>query len=450
MSEHASAASDKVLKPYSGYHQPKTREVDEELARVGPGTPCGDYLRRFWQPVLLSSELTARPKAIRIVGEDLVLFRSLGGKLGLLGLACSHRGTSLEYGIIAKDGIRCCYHGWLYGIDGKLLETPGEPPTSRLKDTVWHGAYPVHEYKGLIFAYMGPPEAMPEFPIFDVFEIPDDELVPYQIKSPVNWLQVSENAIDPFHTPFLHTRVSGTQFEDVWAELPVVEYHQRDFGFFYTNARRVGNKVWVRMHDHLLPNFAQNGGLYETASKIRYFGRPSLTRWVVPIDDTNAMFCAWRHFNDRDDPLGKRDRTQVGCEMVDFYGQTRHRPYELMQDKPGDYEAWVAQGPLTSHAREHLGSTDTGVAMLRRKLREEIRALKNGNEPVRPQRRNGMPIPTHGGDTIVQVPKSNADDRKLIREVSRKIAAAYVATQDLPDAERRAAIEKRISPLNVM
>src|SRR5581483_7468534 len=152
---------------YGAYFHRDVPEEDVELTRVGPGTPCGEYLRRFWQPVGLSAELADLPKAIRIMGEDLVLFRDGRGRIGLLELHCSHRGTSLEYAQVETDGLRCCYHGWMYGADGKVLDTPGEPPESNVKERFYHGAYPTREYRGLIFAYMGPPDKQPEFPIFD-------------------------------------------------------------------------------------------------------------------------------------------------------------------------------------------------------------------------------------------------------------------------------------------
>ena len=143
---------------YGAYYNREVPRENEELTHVGPGTPCGEYFRRFWQPVALSRELKDLPLAIKIMDEELVVFRDLGARLGLLQLHCSHRGTSLEYGIISERGIRCCYHGWLYDVDGTVLETPAEPPDSTYKDRLCHGAYPVHEFEEMIFAYMGPPD----------------------------------------------------------------------------------------------------------------------------------------------------------------------------------------------------------------------------------------------------------------------------------------------------
>src|SRR6185295_12390917 len=161
--------ADRLLNRYSGYRHNRTVTEDPELTHVGPGTPCGEYLRRFWQPICFSDDLRDLPLHVTILGEELVAFRDFRGALGLLELHCPHRGTSLEFGLISTRGIRCCYHGWLFDVDGAILETPGEPAHSTLKDRLCHGAYPTHEYNGIMFAYMGPPEEQPPFSMYDSF-----------------------------------------------------------------------------------------------------------------------------------------------------------------------------------------------------------------------------------------------------------------------------------------
>jgi phenylpropionate dioxygenase-like ring-hydroxylating dioxygenase large terminal subunit len=147
----------------------KIPEPDYELTSVGPGTPGGDLLRRYWMPVCLSEDLKDVPKRIRLLGEDLIVFRDGQGNAGLLFFRCSHRGTSLEYGKIEERGIRCCYHGWLYDVTGNILDMPLEPADSPFKNHIQHPCYPVKEFGGLVFAYMGPLDKMPEFPIYDVW-----------------------------------------------------------------------------------------------------------------------------------------------------------------------------------------------------------------------------------------------------------------------------------------
>ena len=429
-----------VSEPYAG-HEPnidRSPHQNEILTRVGPGAPAGEYFRRFWLPVALTDQVKDLPLALKILGEELVLFRDQSGHLGLLHAHCSHRGTSLEFGIISQSGIRCCYHGWLYDIDGTILETPGEPANSRIAGHIFHGAYPLREHGGLIFAYMGPPDERPAFPMLDSIDQPDDEIVPYSIHSPCNWLQITENAMDPFHSVFLHARVTGAQFQDLaaFSELPIPKWHDRDFpGFFYTNPRRVGDYVWVRLHDYFLPTLVQNGSLFEDAKQSKYFGRGGLTRWIVPIDDTNSMMIAWRHFNDRDDPEYHGNRDEIGYESIDFYGQTKDRPYEMRQRNPGDYDAWVSQGPVNDHNREHLGVTDKGVGLLRRKLLDEVGKLEAGVKPAQPYAAAGEHIHTYAGDVVLKVPKSN-DDRALVAAVADRVAEVMVSADPYAGEER--------------
>lgn len=416
-------------------------QPDPELSEVGPGTPCGEYLRRYWMPVALTEQVGDLPLKLRILGEDLVLFREKGGRLGLLHLHCCHRNMSLEFGIVEDGGIRCSYHGWKYALDGEVLETPCEPPASQIGKKACLGAYPVIEYKGIAFTYMGPADRMPPFPFFDTFDETGDEMVPYIIASPCNWLQVMENAWDPFHTVYLHTKAARVQFIAAFAEMPRIEFFERPYGDFYTNTRRVGDVIWLRIHDKLLPSFTQNGAHFPEPTESRYFGRCGLSRWVVPIDDTNTQVIAWRHFREGDDPRGMTDKNEVGIGKVDFYGQSGDRSYEERQRNPGDYDAWVSQGPKNIHARENLCFTDRGVAKVRNKLRKAIRNVRDGGDAEQPSLIYQGTIPTYGGDTMLRIPpQPDVDDAKLLRDVAHKVAEIYQSADRLQGDERKVAI----------
>jgi phenylpropionate dioxygenase-like ring-hydroxylating dioxygenase large terminal subunit len=317
-------------KPNSGYYLRDVPSPDAELTRTDPNTPMGELMRRFWQPVCLAAELTDLPLAIRILGEDLVAFRDKGGRIGVLARHCTHRGTSLEYGIISERGLRCCYHGWLFDTDGTILETPGEPPASRLKERCMQGAYPAREYEGLIFAYMGPPEQLPEFPLLDTYAARGNRMVPYSVQYPCNWLQVKENFVDPAHAYFLHSNITTVQFSDAWAQQPTYDFAETPDGqgMYYITVRRVDDRVWVRSNHIWLPNCGQVGALLEKAEAEKFFHRVSITRWTVPIDDTNCWIIGWRHFNDEVDPFHEGKPEECGRDTVDFYGQTGHRSYE--------------------------------------------------------------------------------------------------------------------------
>ena len=163
---------------YRGYYRKQSAQADMFLCGVGRGTPGGEYLRRFWQPVAYESELKEVPLRVRALVEDLVVFRDGSGRLGVLLLHCSHRNSSLEYGVIEEHGIRCCYHGRLYDVDGTCIEMPGEAAAEKLMPEVNQGAYPTHVFGGIVFIYMGPPERVPVFPMYDRFRLPGVQLVP--------------------------------------------------------------------------------------------------------------------------------------------------------------------------------------------------------------------------------------------------------------------------------
>ena len=420
---------------YHGYGRQNVPPEDAELTHVGPGTPCGEYLRRFWQPVSMSDELSDLPVAVRLLGEDLVLFRDGSGRVGLLHRHCSHRGASLEFGIVLERGISCCYHGWTYDVDGTVLDTPGEPPGSPLKGEVVHGAYPAVEYKGIVFAYLGPPDEMPAFPVYDTYDMPDTEMVPFSLTTPCNWLQVYENTQDPVHTVFLHTRISGAQFGEAWGEMQVIDYRKTPLGMVNVQTRRWGDLLWNRTTETILPNGNQTGAIWEQVEGEKFFRRVAISRWMVPVDDTTTRTIGWRLFNDLLDPTGEGDRDNVGKEMIDFIGQIADRPYKESQRQPGDYEAQVSQRPIAVHALEHLGSSDRGVVMLRNLIRDGIRHVARGGRADTPIPDGDAPIATYCQDTIFRVPKAE-DDEGLMTEFGRRLYDDLIDSAGLP-ADRR-------------
>ncbi len=431
---------------FNGYYRSTVAKEDAELTHTGPGTPAGEYFRRFWQPVAMTEQVGDLPLALQILGEELVLFRDLSGQLGLLHKYCSHRRASLEYGIISERGIRCCYHGWLYDVDGTLLEVPGEPDNSPIPKKICHGAYPVHEYKGLVFAWMGPPDQMPDFPVFDTLDQIDNDMVPYSIDYPCNWLQVAENPMDPFHSVFLHTRVTRAHFNPAWGAMPVVEWHNmdNDQGIYLTNTRRWKDYLWIRTAEVFLPAIAQPPDIYQNAETEKFFPRVGITKWTVPVNDTHCRIIAWRHFNDTLDQDGKGDRTKVGLGCVDFVGQTgTERSYEEGQRSPGDYEAQVSQGKITVHADEMLGRTDIGVSSYRKLLRDAIRATAAGTDLPKPRLNADGVIPTMAGDVIIAVPEAE-DDIALQREAGSVVGRIVRESLLLSWKDRPREIEKRV------
>jgi nitrite reductase/ring-hydroxylating ferredoxin subunit len=407
--------------PYSAYLFRDMPGEDAELTHVGPGTPGGEYLRRFWQPVALSAELDDRPLRVRIMGEDLVVFRDRGGRVGLLQMRCSHRGTSLEFGIVAARGLRCCYHGWLFDVDGTILETPGEPAESTLKDRLHHGACPVREHGGMVFAYLGPPDRRPPFPLFDMYDLPGyRRLAPKKHFVPCNWVQMKENQMDPVHTVFLHTIVSGGQFTPEFGQIGHVDWMETPLGTIYIHVRRVGDNLWIRMAENILPNMNQYPPTWENGRVAGSISRAEGTLWSVPVDDTHTMNIGFRSLS----PSAQALPDEVTADREQVFA----RSYEEQQRAPGDYEAQVSQGPITIHALEHLGATDRGVLLFRRLLRQGIRAVQQGEDPKGVVRGREGCVPTYTNDTVVRAPRgaTTAEEAAIARDTGRRIAEEYV------------------------
>jgi phenylpropionate dioxygenase-like ring-hydroxylating dioxygenase large terminal subunit len=402
-------------KSYSAYYHRERPAPDDELTRVGPGTPCGEYLRRFWQPVIQASELGELPRRLRILGEDLVAFRDKSGTIGLLELHCPHRGTSLEFGLVGDRGIRCCYHGWLFDCDGTILETPGEPADSTLKDRLCHGAYPVREYAGLVFAYLGPPDKQPAFPILDTYDLPGYRLAARAATLwECNWLQVKENSMDPAHLLYLHTLPGSQGFTEDFKEKPEWDWMETPVGMVYIDTRRQGDRVWVRVADFILPNIHQFPPNADPMALRNSVSRPQATTWAVPLDDTHTMQIGYYRT-----PEGREPRRGSG------FGQDASRPYEERQRIPGDYDAQVSiHGGVARHGLEHLATTDRGIIMMRNMIRRGIRAVARGEELQSPMLRNGAAVPTYSHDRVVSGIASAAtpeENGRLLREVARTV-----------------------------
>lgn len=365
----------------TAYDRPQPT-IDEEITRVGRGTAGGEYLRRYWHPIAVSREVSDLPLAIRILGEDLVLFKLPSGEFGLVYPRCAHRGTSLLYGKVEAKGIRCCYHGWLFSTQGDCLEQPCEtaaPLSGKKPVQPW---YPVQERYGLVFAYLGPADKMPPLPRYDALENlgPDERLCsdgnsigsggPAEI--PCNWLQTHENVMDGYHVPILHGRHSGDQFNPDMTVFPRTSWDRTPYGVTETKVRELpGGEVLTRVLEVVLPTIriVADPGLQR-------MGRSDNVAWTVPLDDTTTrIFTVFRLPASVEPPVAGARRMYGGKAWAELDAEG-HQRY------PGDYEAQVSQGAITYHSEEHLAGSDVGVAMLRRMLRQEIRKVGANEDPV--------------------------------------------------------------------
>jgi len=355
----------------------KIPEPDSELTRVGPGTPCGELMRRYWQPVCLSGDLQDLPKPVRILGEDLIAFRDGQGRAGLLFFRCSHRGTSLEYGRVEERGLRCCYHGWLYDVEGNILEMPLEPANNPFLKQIQHPSYPAREFGGLVFAYMGPLDKMPEFPIYDIWKKEGGTLkarMGPRTGGPVNcnWLQAEENLMDALHTFWLHTLHSGPQFpsQTYGLNLDELKYEETQMGMRFVLTRKLpSGKWWELVWEMIMPLNVHL--VYTEEPKTQ---RVRAVTYCVPVDDTHQLGASIRWIADEqtDEPTGREQLAPAG---------RKDASYEYTQRHPDDKEAVEGQGPIAVHGLEHLVTSDKGVIMFRKILKQAIQAVNEGQDP---------------------------------------------------------------------
>jgi 5,5'-dehydrodivanillate O-demethylase len=357
-------------------------EENEMLTRVGPGTPGGEMLRRYWHPIAFSSELKDKPKRRRILGEDLVLFRDDRGQLGLLALRCSHRGTSLEFGHLENGGLRCCYHGWLYDVEGRVLEMPGEPADSTFAKRLRHPSYKVQELAGIAFAYLGPDPA-PLLPRYDVLVREDGVRSMSARIVHCNFLQMVENSVDQHHFKWLHRTPKTRHWKDEKLTSEVT-----DFGIRDTFTRRVGDESYRTISLFLMPNMNKVGYHlpedHPAAFAATHEGYEAL-RWRVAIDDTTTM-----HFTLYFAPLvdGKPAAKIPQDQQEQGLGDSIPGKYRWDESTGwiarGDQDrcAQESQGPIFDRTMEHLGVSDEGVILLRRLYKDCIEAVQRGQDPV--------------------------------------------------------------------
>lgn len=418
-------AVDTSSQAFNGYERPQTAEPDYFLAQVGRGTPGGEYLRRFWQPVAYLDELRDVPLRVRALGEDLVAFRDGRDEVGVLHLHCCHRNTSLEFGLISDRGIRCCYHGRLFDTDGTILEIPGDPAADKLRVRAGQGAYPTHVWGGIVFAYMGPLASKPVFPLYDRFTLPDITIVP-GVREPMdcNWLQIQENTMDPHHTAFLHVipQLRGMDhFAPEFKHFPQLTWSDSPAGLIYLAVRRVGENIWVRSAETLGPNVRTISSVWEKGIVRKYASPPLNSFFVLPVDDTHTINFFISHISENEImPFETRRRLEI-------FGQFDDRPYRDRQWIPGDHEAMTGQGPINVHKLEQLGSLDRGVAMFRRYVRRGIEAVTRGENPPGTYFAQDDVPPTFANDYVAPVTELAGDpeDPAVLVQFAERLVERY-------------------------
>ncbi|NIO11631.1 MAG: Rieske 2Fe-2S domain-containing protein [Deltaproteobacteria bacterium] len=354
-----------------------TKEMNDFLTKVGPGEPAGELLRRYWHPVAVAKELTDEnpTKFVRVLGENLVLFRDKKGRVGLLEDRCSHRGASLVYGRVEERGIACAYHGWLYDVEGNCLETPPEPAESKFRLTIKQKSYPVRKLVGLYWAYMGPQPA-PEIPKYDtLFRTDGNRKIVVHPQLDCNWLQAMENSVDPSHLQVLHQEFAGRKgrapesttrgFTD---DVEYFKFYTVPYGIV---KERLYKNGMLDEHPLIFPNILRQG--------------PS-TQIRVPIDDEHTMHIhVMFRLPQNGEPVDNSEDPPV--EYKEPYRQPADKlhpntKYTLHHVIPQDHMAWETQGPVADRTRERLATADGGIVMLREMLKANIERVQAGLDPI--------------------------------------------------------------------
>ena len=381
-----------------GIKKKSKRVSAADIPHVGPGTPCGEWLRRYWLVVGIARDLYDIPQAVKVLGEELVLFRDQAGRLGLLGEHCPHRGTSLEYGDIEDGGLRCAYHGWLFDVHGQCLEMPAEPKDSKFCRKVKHLSYPVRELGGLIFAYLGPdkenPPPLPNYaPLIDRGGQRQIEPVRH---CEYNWFNFFENSADPAHVCILHRNAGygqqswGDHFFS-FTEMPRFEFVETHYGMkvVMTKPRPTADTEFIDEMSLALPSVIQVGDTefvhakMDEAALMNDGSRCEHMLFLTPNDDDHFMiFTADNYTGPVDDfftRLKELRARETPAQEVRPYDKRKHMPYKgnIRQE---DLVTQGTQGVL-GERDEHLGISDRGVIKFRKIVRDAIETAINGGRP---------------------------------------------------------------------
>ncbi|NMH97335.1 Rieske 2Fe-2S domain-containing protein [Pseudonocardia sp. K10HN5] len=352
--------------------------LNERLTRIGPGTPMGTLLRRYWYPVAAVSELGRVPISRRLLGEDIVIYRDGTGRLGCIEAQCPHRRASMRYAVVEEEGLRCGYHGWLFGRDGQCLDQPAEPADSTFKERVRAVTYQAEELGGLIFVYMGPAPA-PLLPRFDLFVWDNCLRDIGHAMLPMSWLQVMENSVDPHHVEWLHGHYMNFVRDlagDPRAKVLARKHEKVAFDLFEYGIikRRVlqgmteEDEDWKVGHPLVFPAMLRVGGGGHYQFQIR-----------VPVDDTHTSHF-WYSVYKPDGEYTVEPQESVPLFTVPFQDEEGDFLVDFVDGQ--DIMAWASQGPIADRSREHLGKSDVGVIMLRRLFQEQLDRVAEGEDPL--------------------------------------------------------------------
>jgi phenylpropionate dioxygenase-like ring-hydroxylating dioxygenase large terminal subunit len=380
-------------------------EENELLTRVGPGTPMGNVMRRFWMPALFSSELPGAdgdPVRVRLLGEDLIAFRDTNRTVGLMQNNCPHRGASLFFGRNEESGLRCVYHGWKFSTDGTCVDMPNEPAESDFKHKVKATAYTTQEQAGIVWAYMGPHTEVPPLPNLEWMRAPEGYAWVSKTFQNCNYLQAMEGGLDTSHSSFLHRDFDreGLANPRTRSTAPRLEVLNTDYGYMYASIRHLpeDKQNFVRIYHYVMPFYQlRAGGSHKT------IGNTDGHIWV-PIDDHTTW--TFNFFCTHGEPLSfeewQRKEHRAGRGLVEDYtpgtfklkanasndfllSRERQRTVNytgIAGVNTQDFAVQESMGPIYDRTEEHLGSADTAIIQMRRLLLDAVRDVAEGRDPI--------------------------------------------------------------------
>src|SRR5215208_2572121 len=404
-----------------------SREDNERLCRVGPGTPMGEMMRRYWQPALLSWEVNENdgaPVRVRLLGEDLVAFRDTNGRVGLVDAYCPHRRAPMFYGRNEECGIRCVYHGWKFDVDGRCVEVPSLPENNPFIDKVRIKSYPTYEKAGVIFAYMGPLERLPGFPDYEWMRAPDTHRHVTKNYQASNYLQALEGGLDTSHSTFLHNNVLGNRNTMRNRDpAPQIDVYPTNYGYSYVSTRKISEEDrYIRIYHYVMPfqqmrgDVTNDGGQRSKVPKIDgHFWVPiddyqtHVWNWMYGIDEAAVITPEFAEMDEKRAGRGKDDyipgtfklkRNPSNDHLIDRNLQKTKTYTGIVGVGTQDVAVQEGMEPIADRTEEHLIWTDKAVMAMRRMLLEATRAVGRGEDPP------GLDPASHSGirpyDTVIK------------------------------------------------
>jgi phthalate 4,5-dioxygenase len=380
-------------------------EDNERLCRVGPGTPGGALMRRYWQPAALANELPEKdgaPVRVRLLGEDLVAFRDSNGRIGLIDAFCPHRRAPLFFGRNEECGLRCVYHGWKFDADGHCVDLPSEPAESPMKAGIKITAYPTVERGGMIWTYLGPKEQMPAPPDYEWTRVPATHRGVSKTFEDCNWLQALEGGLDTAHGSYLHNnRLGDNSLLRSRDGAPKIEVEKTDYGYYYISTRKAAeDERYVRVYQYIMPAQQMRANILARDGNRSDVPKFDGHVWV-PVDDEHTCVYNWSYSYDRAVPITpeyyERVEKAYGRGKDDFIPGTfhlkRNKSNDYLIDRAAqktltftgiegvntqDFALQEGMAPIVDRSKEHLGTSDRAIAMMRRLMLEATQAVERG------------------------------------------------------------------------